>query len=247
MKSYSIATFSAIILVMSTIKLMCFYTFFDINIFDFIEADEILVKAVVYLPFVLLFLALMLAVYKLGPQEQPVLQIVKGAERFENVYLLMIGAAAVFCMFATLRVAVGNDIEHGAFFRKLLGYLSIVLVFFVALSFFYIRFRSKRRRQERQALLFDRQIAMRFLLVQAVVIFSLLFSVTEITRARHNLLYQDTRLVFESDTVRCSADTTLIGFTKGYVFLFDNKREVPVIYNREKLVLVNGRYSLNGR
>ncbi len=246
MKTLTLTAISVVIIVVSSIKLMCYYLYFDINIFDFIEADEIIIKGTIYIPFVLIFLGLIILAYKYRSSRSK-FKIIKMADSFENEYLSALMIFTVLNILLTVDLAFDKRIQHNDLFFKIFLYFTSILLTFFIISYLYIFTQSKNKTQEPILFLFEKNTAISFLLLQILVLFALLFSITEITRAQNNMLYKDAKIVLTNKTIICSIDTTLIGISKNYIFLFDNKNNKPIIYNKSNLISLSGKYSLNSQ
>ena len=243
----SISGILALLLITTVSKLFYFYLYFDLNIFNLLDADEILMNIIYTLPFTALFFIGTIILYQKTKHLNNQSRFLTRAYRFERELLFIL----------LFFISLGFIAIIGCYIRKesvpeyqlvisVLTYQTIFLLIIAAVLGMYIIFRLTNDGNGYFAPLCTKGSTIIFCIGISIVSVTGSFTLTEIVRAKKNVLYVNAKFEGkDGNIIKCTSSLVCIGITKKFVILFDNVNEKPIILNISEIKAFETKYSLN--
>lgn len=246
MTKISIPGILTLLIFITTVKLYFFYQYFGINIFLFLEADEIILKSIYFLPYIIPLLLLCLIIYKKSPKSEWQKKKFPTLFKFERVVLFSL----IYGFFIISLVLIGSYFQkkeipnYETVIDVIIHYfiLTIIILFVYTL---YLFLRNDDQKNNFYSIILSKKASQIFSLTIVLTLIMCYFSITEIIRVKENILFKNAEIHTDKETIKCNREITCIGFSKNYVYLYDTKNKQPIIYNLNTVKLIKTEFSLN--
>ena len=244
-KKITISGVLALLIFITCVKLYFFYQYFDINIFLFLDADEILLKSIYFFPYAFFLILGCLFIYKKVPEPDWQKKHINFF-KFERFVLsgLLTGIILLLLVIIWTQFQNKKTIEYDIIFPPLFHYfiLNLILALFYSL---YLLLRVDNQENNFSSIILNENASRIFSITITLTLLICYFSITEFVRVKKNILFKNTEFHVDNKIIKCNKEILCIGFSKNYVFLYDTIKKQSIIYNIANVKLIKSNFSLN--